>query len=462
MLVREQALVTSLAAWTAGVRPGMRRSGILSLCPDALLHERDESAEGATLDAIAQALMRYTPEVALGEETTLLLDVSASLRVFGGRRALCRQVCATVEALGFTLRIGMAPTAQGAWLLARYPHTRHPCRQRRTVQLCTLARRLHALPYDVLPALRPFAAWLEGIGCRSLQDVRRLPRAGLKRRTHARVLHALDCAYGEEAELFEWVQPPAEFHARLELPERVEQAEALLFAARRLLLQMTGWLVARQLAVARFTLTMEHERGRTAIAPTLLEIGLAEPAWQEPHLLRLLKERLARLQLQAPVIALRLEAAKMEQMAPPNASLFPDPGGTPADFKRLLELLSARLGEQAVLTPAPQADYRPQACNQWQAATTARPSQPAAFPPMQRPFWLLPEPIPLAVHAHRPFYRTPLHLVSPPERIECGWWDGQLLVRDYFIACGEGGMYCWVYREREGEQVYWSLEGMFA
>lgn len=461
MLVREQALVTSRAAWTAGVRPGMRRSGILSLCPDALLHERDESAESATLDAIAQALMRYTSEVALGEEATLLLDVSASLRVFGGRRALCRQVYATVEALGFTLRLGMAPTAQGAWLLARYPHTRHPCRQRRTVQLATLARRLHALPYDVLPALRPFAAWLEGIGCRSLQDVRRLPRAGLKRRTHARVLHALDCAYGEEAELFEWVQPPAEFHARLELPERVEQAEALLFAARRLLLQMTGWLVARQLAVARFTLRMEHERGRTAIAPTLLEIALAEPAWQEPHLLRLLKERLGRLQLQAPVIALGLEALQMAPLAPPTESLFPAPGGSPTDYRRLLELLTARLGEERVLTPAPKADYRPQLCNQWAPASVGRPGVATHFPSMQRPFWLLEETIALNVRAHRPFYRTPLHLVSPPERIECGWWDGQLLVRDYFIACTEDGMYCWVYREREGEQVRWGLQGLF-
>ncbi len=69
--------------------------------------------------------------------------------------------------------------------------------------------------------------------------------------------------------------------------------KALLFAARRLLLQMTGWLVARQLAVARFVLLLEHERGRKAIAPTAIEIALAEPAWQEPHLVRLLKERLA-------------------------------------------------------------------------------------------------------------------------------------------------------------------------
>jgi protein ImuB len=83
-----------------------------------MLHDRSVPLEKVAADRIALRLLQYTPEVAFAGEASLLLDVTASLRAFGGRLALCRRVRASVAALGFTPQIGMAPTAQGAWLLA--------------------------------------------------------------------------------------------------------------------------------------------------------------------------------------------------------------------------------------------------------------------------------------------------------------------------------------------------------
>jgi protein ImuB len=291
--------------------------------------------------------------------------------------------------------------------------------------------------------------------------LRKLPRAGLLRRCDKDVLQALDRAYGEAPELFEWVQAPQTFSARLELPDRIEHAEAVVFAARRLIVQMCGWLVARQLAVSRFILSLEHERGRVAIAPTPVEISLSEPAWREDHPMRLLKERLGRLELSAPVIAIRLEVAQVAAMLPPTASLFPEPGGTPADYHRLLELLTARLGGDSVLAPAPKADHRPEVCNGWTSAGTGKLIAVPAKENIERPFWMLEQPIALLVRDHRPFYGSPLKLISGPERIEAGWWDGALAVRDYFIAQGSESACYWIYRERAGLEARWFLHGLF-
>lgn len=458
---REQAIALSEAAADSGVRPGMRRTSVQAICPEAILHDRETLREQEALGSIALTLLQYTPEVAFAEEDSLLLDVTASLRAFGGRRALYRLVHASVSALGFTPQIGMAPTAQGGWLLARYRHRRFPGR-RRVIKLETLTRRLDVLRCTLLPALQPYQEWLDGIGCETFGDLRRLPRAGLLRRSDKSVLDALDRAYGQAPELFEWVQAPKTFSARCELPDRIEHAEAVLFAARRLLLQMTGWLVAQQLAVSRFVLQLEHERGRTAIAPTPVEIALADAVWHEEHLTRLLKERLARIELTAPVIAVRLEAAQLTPMLPPTEALFSEPGGTLADYHRLLELLKARLGEQAVLAPSPRADHRPGICNAWAPAGAVIRSAPPAMAHLDRPFWLLEQPIELIVREHRPFYGTPLRLLKGPERIECGWWDGGLIVRDYYIAQGDTAIFYWVYQERSGEDIYWFLEGLFA
>jgi protein ImuB len=91
-----------------------------------------------------------------------------------------------------------------------------------------------------------------------------LPRAGLKKRCGTALLDTLDRAVGEAPELYEWVQTPPSFNARIELPDRVEHAEAVLFVARRLIVQLTGWLASKQLALTRFSIELEHERGRAA------------------------------------------------------------------------------------------------------------------------------------------------------------------------------------------------------
>jgi protein ImuB len=464
VLEQERVLVLSPAARAGGLQAGMRRGGALMLMPEARLHERSPEREAEALHAVAMALLQYTPLVAQAEESTLLIDIGASLRLFGGIRALCRRIRDNLRALGFSAALSCAPTARGAWLLARHGGAR-------TVKMASLVRRLDRLPSGLLPPARPFAPWFEGIGCFSLADMRRLPRPGLQRRCGRPLLDILDAAYGMTPELFDWIEAPASFSARLELFDRVENADALLFGAHRLLLQLTGWLCARQLAVERITLQLEHERGRVARAPTAIEIVLAEPTWRDEHLVRLLKERLGKLELEAPVIGLCLEAAQVQQMAAPSDSLFPEPGGSEQDQLRMLELLVARLGPENVLQAAPQADYRPELANVWvpvqkQIRAAAREAQmPPDVLSLPRPSWLLAKPIALLMRNHRPFYGSPLKMASTPERIEAGWWS-EPQTRDYFIAEGQDHAHYWVYRERivgagQDSEPRWFLHGLF-
>jgi protein ImuB len=465
VLEQERVLTMSALARASGVQTGLRRGGVLMVAPDARIYERSPEREAEALQAVAMALLQYTPLVAAAEEATLLIDIGASLRLFGGIAALCRRIRANLRALGFTASLSCAPTARGAWLLARHGGGR-------CLSMASLTRRLDRLPPTLLLPARPFAAWFEGIGCFSLADLRRLPRPGLQRRCGRPLLDVLDAAYGMTPELFDWIEAPATFQAKLELFDRIEHAEALLFGAHRLLVQLTGWLCAHQLAVERITLLLEHERGRVACPPTPIEIVLAEATWRDEHLLRLLKERLGKVQLTAPVIGLCLEAPQVQPMAPPSESLFPEPGGSEQDQLRMLELLVARLGPDNVLQAAPQADYRPELANVWipvgkQIRAAARAAQlPPDVLSLPRPSWLLAKPIALLMRHHRPFYGSPLKMASTPERIEAGWW-GQPQTRDYFIAEGQDHAHYWVYRERivgaSGDaEPRWYLHGLFA
>lgn len=459
MLEKNRVIELDAAARAQGVVVGLRRGGVLTLAPSADLKERDAAREEQTIRGVAFALLQFTPNVVVADEYVVLADVTASLRLFGGLRRLRERVRDSVAAFGVTSAVAVAPTAQAAWLIARVGGGL-------ALSERTLSRVLGRVPVAAVPAARKFAEWFDGLGCTSIADAMRLPRAGLKKRCGTTLLDVLDRATGAAPEVFEWMTMPPTFNERVELPDRIEHVEATLFAARRLTLQMTGWLAARRLAVARFVLSLEHERGREAIAPTELEIALGAPTWHEEHLVRLLKERLARVELAAPVIALRLEAKDAREAEAPSDSLFPEPGGSPQDLARLMELLTARLGSENVLRPSPVADFRPEVAAQWVPASNEIPRTAQGLPrDLPRPAWLLENPIQLIMRSHRPFYGTPLRMVSPGERIECGWQDGAAVTRDYFVVEAENHLHYWVYRERVGvseeREPRWFLHGLF-
>ncbi|MFX1689776.1 DNA polymerase Y family protein [Paraburkholderia sp. A2RI-6] len=459
VLEKGRVLDADAAARALGVVDGMRRGGVLTLAPNANLRERELTREEQTVSGVAFALLQFTPNVVIADENVVLADVTASLRLFGGLRALRRRVRRTVADFGVTCSTSIAPTAEATWLIARAGGG-VALTQR------SLSRVLKRIPLGVLPPARRFAEWFDGLGCTTIDDVTRLPRAGLKKRCGTALLDALDRAKGEAPEVHEWLTMPPAFDARVELPDRIEHVEAALFAARRLTLQMTGWLAARQLAVARFVVSLEHERGRDAIPPTGVEVALGEPTWHEEHLVRLLKERLSRIELAAPVIALRLEAKDVREAEAPSDSLFPEPGGSPQDHARLMELLTARLGSGNVMRAAPVADFRPEVAAQWvPVSSDIKPSRTDLPRDLPRPAWLLEVPIQLIMRGHRPFYGTPLRMVSPGERIECGWQDGHIVTRDYFVAEAENNLHYLVFRERVGSrderEPRWFLHGLF-
>ncbi|MDD1493932.1 DNA polymerase Y family protein [Burkholderia stagnalis] len=460
LVVLEHGRVMALdgAARALGVVAGMRRGGVLSLAPDAQICERDVAGERELALAVAYALLQFTPSVVDADEAVVLLDVTASLRLFRGIRALRARVRDLAASFGVSAAVSVASTGSAAWVLAR------GLRGGLALSARSLHRALARVSLIVAPPARAYAEWFDELGCSTLADLQRLPRAGLKKRCGTQLLDWLDQVAGIAPAAYEWLEMPPSFDARVELMDRVDHAEALLFVTRRLILQLTGWLTAKQLDVAEFALRLEHERGRDAIAPTEIEIALGAPTRFEEHLTRLVKERLAHVELAAPVIAVRLIALRVQEAAAPSDSLFPEPGGTPQDHARLLELLTARLGAENVRVPAPIADYRPEAAARWVPLRDA--PKPTPLPAdLPRPAWLLDKPVALLTRQHRPFYGSPLRMVSPGERIEGGWQDGRIVTRDYFVAEDEAGVCYWIFKERpsasDDRESRYYLHGLF-
>jgi protein ImuB len=430
-----------------GIRPGMSLATACALAPALSHRQRDPAAEAAALGQVAAWALQFTPAVTLQPPRGLLLEVEGSLRLFGGIGKILEAVKRDVADMGYTVTVACAPTGGAAWLLARGGAERIFAGGR------AIREAIAPLPVRVLDCDVQALETLSAIGVRSLGDLLDLPRDGTARRFGQHVLDQLDRALGLLPEARAFFTVPPRFDAALELAASVTGAEVLLFPAKRLLTQLAGYLAARCAGIQRFRLALEHED-----APeTVLEIGLATPSRDAGRFIILVREQLAATSLPAPVTRVRLEAGEIFTLAGESGSLFPDRMNDAGEWARLVERLSARLGQGAVHGLAPRAEHRPERA--WQATAPGAGAAQAARPP--RPLWLLERPRPLDEVDSKPRYRAgPLALIAGPERIESGWWDGDDVKRDYFIAQTPDRATLWVYRERR-QPGGWFLHGIF-
>lgn len=470
------------SATQGGVQPGIAPATALALLPQIRLAERSGSRESAALTGLAHWALQFTPQVSLCHPSPgdtragLLLDVAASLLLFGGIMRLLHRMRTGLADTGMQARLACAPTASGAWMLARHRdglHAEDPSQ---------LAALLARLPVRLLDTACAHDAALQAIGVRTVGDLLQLPRAGVARRFGTALLDELDRALGARPDPRPLFQVPASFESRIELPAPIEDAERLLFAAKRLIVQLCGWLAGRYSGARRITLFAEHERQ----APTPIAFGPDKPSRDPAQLAVLLTEALRRAHLRTATNSLRLACKDIHEHAAPCDTLFPGPLAASEQLGRLVERLKARLGSEQIQQLHQVAEHRPERA--WRAAPADLPDEPApqrkrssaqaqarrstgpaALPvaalstsPRLRPLWLLEPPVALSERNNRPFWESPLSLLAGPERIESGWWDEALVMRDYFIAEDSSHRLLWIFRERHpGARQAWYLHGRF-
>jgi protein ImuB len=412
------------------------------------------------LRAVAVWALQFTPRVTVSEDA-VLMEVESSTRLFGGKRALRDRVVAEASELGVQ-KVAWASTSLAAHALAR-------CNIENGFKR-PLQDLLDTLPMECLSAVRPHAITLAQTGCRTLGDVRALPRAGLARRFGRELRQAMDQAYGHEPEAHVWEVLPDAFSMRLELPFRVEHAPALLQGARRLLVQMCGWLTARHSGTTAFTLRWCHDsmRARDAGVGGQLQVGTADATRDVEHLCRLLAEHLAKVELLAPVGELVLTADEVHDQAGTNQSLLPDAIQDGESPHLTLERMAARLGPDAVKRCRVHEDHRQEWMAHWQPVAEPLPRKAMCSTDLPQPSWALREPLKLAVRKNRPVYQGELQLLAGPQGIEGGWWDrdeaagqGRLVVRDYWLAESKHAGLLWLFQTRLNDGVAWFLHGIF-
>jgi protein ImuB len=433
------------AAKGFGVQPGMTVSAAFALAPELKVESRDLDREAKALQGVALWAYQFTSTLSLAIPCAVLAEIGASLKLFGGLERLLREVREGMAQLGYESVITVAPTPAGALLLSRAGlELEITSCDALTLYAPTLAIELLDYDGEALQAL-------EQMGVRTLADCLKLPRDALARRFGQGLLDELDRVLGRLPDLREPFLPPERYSASISLPVPVFETEPLLFALKRQIVELCGFLSAKNAGVTRLSLALRHEDHD----PTVSLLKLSIPSRDPVHLVSLFRERLSRVELPEQVEGWTLVAEETAQLAPRHFSLFGNRREANENRAELIERLRARLGEQAVCSLQLYPDHRPEL-----AYREAEPGEAMASIPFRpRPLWLLPQPRQLATRSEAPWRDGPLTLITGPERIESGWWDGNGVTRDYFVAADPAGARFWIFREQASG---WFLHGIFA
>ncbi len=437
---RRVLLDVNAAGLAAGLKPGQSLNAAHAILQDFIAIDHDPRCDERARQFLAAFAYRYSSMVSLEGSDAIVLEVQSSLGLFGPWPRLEACLRADLSALGFQHQIALAPTPLAACVLA----SAHD-----GIAITERQQMLHALGhlplrYSRLPSVLIEA--LHATGLRQFKQIFALPRDALGRRFKTDLLAHLDRLRGDISEPRELFRPASFFLERIELNYEVEQHTALLFPIKRLVNDLALYLTARDGGVQRFIIALEHEN----FPATQVVVGLLSAERDAARLFDLAKMRLEQTHIPEAVRAVRLIARELPPFVPAGRDLFDLRPAQNLSWDALQDRLRARLGEDAVYQLNTHPDPRPE-CSIRVSKHIAREPEPMLLPP--RPTWLLAQPI--ALRDHR------IKIISGPERIESGWWDGADIRRDYYVVQTSQGQRAWAFQAVGVTDGVWALHGWF-
>lgn len=466
---RDEIVSACPAARALGIHPGMAATHARALVSDLDFRAAEPEADEALLDRLALFGIRHSsPIVAVSPPDGIWLDLTGAAHLHGGEERFYQRLQAFCRRVGFTARIAIADTPGAAHALARYG-----AEDIAIVPAGGVAKALSPIPVAALRLDRGALAAARKFGFETIADLLPVARGPLARRLGLAAIDRLDQALGGKAEPItprEDIVTPA---VERRLLEPIGTAEAIAQVMHDLLQDLAQVLQRKGLGARSLRLVaLRIDGGEQVVA-----IGTSRPSREVPHLLRLLKLRIERIDPGMGLEQFRLLAPHTEPLDAENLGAILAGESTVRDPARLVDVVAGRIGPGSVFRIAPVESHVPE-----RAVRLTSPILPAgSWPAWQRPVRLFAHPEPLhrvmALLPDQPpkrfEWRGKSHTVvagDGPDRIHGEWWRRNAevwAVRDYHRVEDDAGGRYWVFRRGDGVasetgDLSWWMHGIFA
>jgi protein ImuB len=425
------------AADAAGVSIGITPSLALARAPELQLYSSVAEREEQQQEALLQLCYRFSPFIENTSPGVCTLDLRG--RKDQHQEWWARELLAQWRILGFTAQIGIGPNPELAEQAAKFASP--------YLAVNANSQLLRSLPLESLQPSHELLDILHNWGIRTLGELVRLPREDIGVRLGLEGLALWDRASGRSTKVLHHMQPPETFRESIDLEQRLETLEPLLFILRRSLEHLTLRVEAvyRLVAEIRILLLLDNEE--------TLERSLQIPAPTRDVavLFRVLAQYLETVQTTAPVVGFVLEVFASNP-GKHQFDLFQSGLKDPNRFFNTLARLAALVGNNRVGIPEKIATHRPDSVRmQWPAfdwmdnAPTATKS-PRIGPALRR--YRPPIPATVELISGKPVkiqsqsVNGQINKLAGPWRSSGDWWHtDRWEIQEWDIELAQGGLY---------------------
>jgi protein ImuB len=414
-------------------------------------------------------------------------DVTKVCSLWGGEEQLLVAAHAVFRERGYRPRLALADTVGAAWGAAHFGEHLIGCSASSEMEapIWRIPPGSSVQPWQDVPleALRLSPACLrifQQLGIERLGPFFQIPRQELIHRLGPEPVIRWEQWEGSVAERIVAYRATPEFVARHWFEHPLTRWEHLQSPIQQLMQKLVDQLAPHRRGVLRLECRLEGGATETL----RLVIGFFRPTLRVGHWFELLELQLEQQSLPHAIQHLSLEVLQSAPLSARQPVLFAELEGSSSrqgrrQFEHLVDRLSSRLGETAVVCPWLRRDPQPERAftvHPWLEVPSSRKSgssrslSPRGLGPFHRPLLLYDPPLPVEVRDvagsgppnrfSRKGREYQVVAYSGPERIETGWWRGPRIRRDYFRVETMEHQRFWLFHAVQENR--WFLQGEFA
>ncbi len=428
-----------------GIDKTISLSTALAMCPDLIIKERNSSQEKKLLNNLAIIGYQFTADVTI-ENHALCLEISKSKRLFRGYNNLLCLIHEKISLHKIFAINGFGINPLIAKILCKNKF------QKNLPNLNNVYKELNKIPAikitDNLNTRKIFSQ----LGIQSIKDLIDIPISLLSERFNSDLISNLEILLNKKQQILCKFKPSKTFHDEIQYINGLTNKESLIFPMKSLLKSLNEYLIAIHCRCSQ--IIWEFTTPLNVNITMKIKLSRSKNDWSE--LLNLSRIKLDNINLPKVVEKVSLYCTDLIEDKKINNAIFNDNKNKSQYKGNLVDSIVAKVGEKALFTLLTKNEHIPE-----KAGSITEFDMKQFFEQQTtentRPLWLLKTPNPIKFLNGKLYFKSPITILSGPERINDNWWENNQQL-DYYIARDEEGTNYWIYKSG----VKWFIHGIFS
>ncbi len=428
-----------------GIDKTISLSTALAMCPDLIIKERNSSQEKKLLNNLAIIGYQFTADITI-ENHALCLEISKSKRLFRGYNNLLCLIHEKISLHKIFAINGFGINPLIAKILCKNKF------QKNLPNLNNVYKELNKIPAikitDNLNTRKIFSQ----LGIQSIKDLIDIPISLLSERFNSDLISNLEILLNKKQQILCKFKPSKTFHDEIQYINGLTNKESLIFPMKSLLKSLNEYLIAIHCRCSQ--IIWEFTTPLNVNITMKIKLSRSKNDWSE--LLNLSRIKLDNINLPKVVEKVSLYCTDLIEDKKINNAIFNDNKNKSQYKGNLVDSIVAKVGEKALFTLLTKNEHMPE-----KAGSITKFDMKQFFEQQTtentRPLWLLKTPNPIKFLNGKLYFKSPITILSGPERINDNWWENNQQL-DYYIARDEEGTNYWIYKSG----VKWFIHGIFS